>query len=378
MKELNWTEFRQTLHQTPELALQEKETGNFIKSYFKSFGFDELVEGIAETGFAYVFYGQEMGPTTLIRCELDALPIVEQSDVDYRSQYDGIAHLCGHDGHMSIVSALGEFMSQHKPIKGKVILLFQPAEETGLGAVAVSQDPKFLALAPDYVFALHNYPGLRLGEVAVKSGPFNCASKGIIIHLRGKPTHAAHPEDGISPALAMAELLQGLGKLPTKTDEKTWVTIIHARLGEIAFGTAPGDAVVMATLRSETNEGMYFLQDTATYFAREVAERYGLQWAIDYQDAFQASINSPEGFQQVKDACQSLDIPCHELEQPMRWSEDFGQFTNVAENGAMFVLGSGEECPQLHNEHYDFPDSLIPVGRDIFAQLVRQINGLDE
>ncbi len=376
MSQIHWAEFRRTLHQYPELSNQEHQTALRILEQFEHFSPDEIVSGLGGQGVAFVFNGEEAGPTTLIRCELDALPIQECNDFSYCSAHPGISHKCGHDGHMAIVTALGEMLAEHKPQSGRVILAFQPAEETGEGAINMVNDPAFLPFKPDFAFALHNYPGLELGHVAVKSGPFNCASRGIIIRLKGKTSHAAHPENGVSPALGMCRIIESLDELPQTLTQTSWVTIIHASLGEIAFGTAPGDAVVMATLRCETNEAMESLVQAAKDLAQQTAEHYGLQWSVEWQDVFQASVNSELGAELVTKACEATGTPCHILDEPMRWSEDFGQFTAVAKEGAMFVLGSGRKSPQLHNPDYDFPDELIPVGKAVFIHLIEQVNGI--
>ncbi|MFQ3187633.1 amidohydrolase [Marinomonas primoryensis] len=374
---------RKTLHQNPELSNQEEATAARILNEFLAFSPDDVVTGLGGTGLAFVFNGADTGPTTLIRSELDALPIEETNTFAHRSQVKGVSHKCGHDGHMSIVTALGAELAKSRPQKGRVVLCFQPAEETGMGATQVVNDVRFAALKPDYAFALHNYPGLELGKVAVRAGTFNCASRGMIIHLKGKTSHAAHPENGVSPANAMCQIIQELNTLPAKLtqqgiERRQWVTVIHAKLGDVAFGTAPGDAVVMATLRSETNEGMQTLIEHAEAFSQTLAAQERLSIRFEYDDVFQASVNSQIGCDLVVSACEITQTPCLLLDEPMRWSEDFGQFTATAKEGAMFALGAGQTSPQLHNPDYDFPDSLIPTGRDIFLDIIRQLNGFQE
>ncbi|MDN3683715.1 M20/M25/M40 family metallo-hydrolase [Vibrio sinaloensis] len=273
------------------MSHQEQQTAQRIQTLFSDFNPDEVHKNLGGYGLAFVFNGSQPGPTTLIRSELDALPIQEINDFAHRSITDGVSHKCGHDGHMAIVSALGAELSERKPVKGRVILCFQPAEETGAGAVDMVNDSRFAPLIPDYAFALHNYPGLQRGKVAVKSGTFNCASRGIVIQLKGKTSHAAHPEDGVSPALAMCKVIESLSQLPQAVKaqgikDRCWVTVVHAKLGEVAFGTAPGEAVVMATLRSETNQGMQTLVELAERWANTHTQQAGLQVAIHYDDVF--------------------------------------------------------------------------------------------
>ncbi|HET8866389.1 MAG TPA: M20/M25/M40 family metallo-hydrolase, partial [Gracilimonas sp.] len=150
---------RRTLHRYPELSKQEFETSKRISEFMQQFNPDEEIP-VAGTGKMFVFESTEPGETIVFRCELDALPIQERSpNLAYRSSIDGVAHLCGHDGHMAIIAYLGKLISENRPKKGKAVLLFQPAEETDLGAKDVVESPEFHALSPDYMFALHNIPG---------------------------------------------------------------------------------------------------------------------------------------------------------------------------------------------------------------------------
>lgn len=365
---------RQHLHQHPELSQQEFKTAEHIVSVYAEFGVAPGAAGLGGTGLAFVFDSGKTGPTTLIRCELDALPIQETNDLPYQSRVDGVSHKCGHDGHMAIVTALGAELANNPPLTGRVICHYQPAEETGEGAAQVLADPAFEILKPDYAFALHNFPSLPLGEVYCKSGPFNCASCGIEIFFEGKTSHAAHPENGLSPAKAMCRMIEALDQLAEPYAAK-WVTVIHALLGEIAFGTSPGSAEVRATLRSHDNKSMDALKKQAEIRAQELAKAQGLSVTVAWKDDFSASINTEEGYQRVMHACQTAGVTAHTLSEGFRWSEDFGKFTEQAQ-GAMFALGSGEHSPQLHNPDYDFPDGLISIGVSVFRELILDINGL--
>lgn len=370
-------DIRQELHRHPELSGQESATADRVHRLLTACEPDQVISGLGGTGLLAVFNGVQPGPTTLVRCELDALPIHEHGDRAHRSVNEGCSHACGHDGHMSIVVGLGQALAAQRPRSGRVVLLFQPAEEDGQGARRVFNDPQFAPYKPDFAFALHNVPGLPLGEVFTRPGPFNCASRGLIVRLSGKTSHAAHPEDGLSPAAALADLMQKLPRLPDAFEEAAWVTLVHARLGEKSFGTAPGEAVLMATLRSETNEVMASLAEQACALARKAAEAAGLAVTFDWEDDFLASVNGEAGFRHVADACAEAGVPFHRMPEGFRWSEDFGVFTLNAE-GAMFGLGAGNIHPQLHNPDYDFPDALIPVGLTVFRTIIKKINGLTE
>ena len=366
---------RQDLHRHPELSGEEFATAERIRYFMAPFQPDAIIENIGGYGLVFVFEGSQPGPTVLFRCELDALPIKEVNTFNYRSVVSGASHKCGHDGHMTIICALGVLLAGKRPEKGRVLLAFQGAEETGQGAVAMVEDPLFQPLKPDYAFALHNLPGHALGRVLVKCGPFTCASRGMIVTLQGKTSHAAHPEDGTSPMQAMCEIMTGLTRFsrPHETGERFQLaTVVHARLGEPAFGTSPGHGQVMATLRTETNKAMARLIQDVTALSEKIAESHGLGIQIQWQDIFNAGENHGEATDLILKCARSLGMEVLLMERPHRWSEDFGEFSARCK-GAMLALGSGEHCPQLHNPDYDFPDDLILRGTGLFHAIVEEL-----
>jgi amidohydrolase len=366
---------RQSLHRHPDIADGEQATAESVQAFLNSTRPDDILTGIGGAGLAVVYNGSGDGPTVLLRAELDALPIEESIELPYRSATPGISHKCGHDGHMAILAGICGLLHQRPPQRGRVILLFQPAEETGRGARRVLADPKFRALSPDFAFALHNLPGKELGKVYLKSGTMTCASVGLAVALQGRSAHASQPEQGLSPAGAMCDLVQGLPALARDTDLEnvfSLVTVVHARLGDEAFGTAPGHAKILATLRSESDAGLKLLKTAAAEKVTGRAKRAGLETRLEWMDDFAAGVNHEEAVQQVARAAAAAGQPLEWLSRPFRWSEDFGQFT-ARVPGALFVLGAGETVPPLHSPDYDFPDDLIEPGVAIFRQLIDQL-----
>ena len=367
--------FRHTLHQFPETANQEHKTAQRVKEFLTNYPPDEIIENLGGTGIAAIYNGAEQGKTLMFRCELDALPIVEDNTIPYASQNKGNGHLCGHDGHMAIISGLGQLLHQNRPKKGRVILLYQPAEETGQGAPQILADEKFDAIRPDYIFALHNIPGAPIGQVLVRDNVFASASKGMIVRLKGKPSHASHPEGGINPSLAASQIIQAMLALPamyTPFGQAALVTAIHTRIGLPAFGTSPGEGEVMFTLRSHRNEDMGQLTTRATQIATDIAKAHQLQPTIELVEEFDGVENDAECVQLIREAAKELGLQVKEREHPFSWSEDYGIFTSALK-GAMFGLGSGENQPQLHNEDYDFPDKIIPQGVAMFYALITRL-----
>ncbi len=374
-------EIRHYLHQYPELSGQETETADYIAEQLQSLAPDQLIRGLGGMGVAAIFDSGEAGKTLLFRCELDALPIQSIHDKPYRSTRTGIAHQCGHDGHMAIILGLAQAIANARPKRGRVVILFQPAEETGEGARAVVNDPQFSQIAPDESFALHNLPQQPLGEVIIRAGTFNCASRGLLIRLKGHTAHAAYPETGISPQLALAELLQAFSELPNQLKQEhgdeneqglIMVTVVHCDMGEATFGTSPADACLMVTLRTETDAAMQLLADASVALVSATATKYHLQSRVEWSDIFDASVNDEDCVQQVIDAAEKHGHHVRVIEKPFRWSEDFGAISAVS-RGAMFAFGAGEDCPQIHNPDYVFADELITQGRNIFFEIYRQL-----
>ena len=244
--------FRHALHKNPELSGKEVATAAIILQKIKELGANKIVANLGGHGIAAIFDSGVPGPCVLFRAELDALPIVETSGVPWASNVHGVAHLCGHDGHMTMLLALGKLLSRKKPKKGRVVLMFQPAEEDGSGARAVLADPKFATLAPDWAFAIHNEPGLPFGYVGIKEGVINCASRGLAIRLSGRTSHAAEPELANSPITILPEVLKtldALGRGGPVGDGFRLSTITHVEVGEKTFGITPGEATIYVTIR---------------------------------------------------------------------------------------------------------------------------------
>ena len=371
------TEFRRALHQKPEVSGEEVETARTIVSALRPLSPSRILTGLGGHGVAALFDSGKPGPTVLFRAELDGLPIEELSDAPWRSQIPGKGHLCGHDGHMTMLFALGRLLSRKPVASGRVVLMFQPAEEDGSGARAVVADPAFAEIAPDWAFAIHNEPGRAFGYVSTRAGLINCASRGLAIKLSGKTAHAANPEDGLSPARTVSDLIPALSALGTGgalDDTFRLATVTHARIGEATFGIAPGDAIVHVTLRTARDEAMEDMATEARSLAEGLAQRDGLAVSFEVKDDFAASINDAEATAVAVAAMDTVGVTNGDDGLPMRASEDFGVFGWGAK-AAMLCLGPGEDHAALHNPDYDFPDDLIPLGAAIFDRIARDLLG---
>lgn len=370
------TLWRRALHRVPELSRAEVETAAAFVAQVAPTAPDDVVTGLGGHGVAVVYRGAAPGPTVMIRSELDALPIVETGRAAWVSQRPGVAHLCGHEGHLTILAGVARMLGRARPARGRVVLMAQPAEEDGSGAAAVLADPRFAPLTPDWAFALHNMPGVPLNACWLAPGPMNCASVGLKIALSGRTAHAAEPHAAISPAMAIARLIPGLialGPGGNLTPDFRLVTVTHARMGEPAFGITPGAGEIWATLRALTDAGLAGLIARAEALARAEAQG-GLTVTLSRHDHFAACTNDAEATDHLAAAIRGVGLPLSSGVLPMRASEDFGRFGGVA-RAAMFCLGAGEDHPRLHHPDYDFPDALIAPGVAVFDRVIRDILG---
>jgi len=373
-------ELRRQLHRRAELSNHEVATAALVAQVLQRSRPARVIAGLGGHGLAAVFAGREPGPRVLLRCELDALPIAEAADLPHGSADAEVSHRCGHDGHMALMLGLAARLGEDGVQRGEVVLLFQPAEETGEGARRVLDDARFGDLVPHMAFALHNLPGHPLGRVIVRSGPFASASRGLVVKLRGEPAHASEPNLGRSPTTALARLVSGVEALPQRCSalgEAVQATVVHARLGRAArFGTSPGGAVVMATLRAHRQGGLERVWEEAARLARGLAHADGLDVEVTAAEDFPATVNHPAAAALVAASAEDTGLDIDEPNAPFPWSEDFGHFT-ARFPGALFGLGAGEDSPHLHSDCYDFPDGLLSPGLALLRTLVGRAQNAD-
>ncbi len=366
---------RHHLHRNPEISNREFNTSAFIENYFSSLNPSKTVN-LGKTGLAFIFDSGTEGEVTVIRAELDALPIEEKSGMPHSSEVYGISHACGHDGHMAILAGLGKMISEYPPQKGKIVLLFQPAEEVEQGARDVVENPLFKEIKPTRVFALHNIPGVPKNHILLRKGSFAAASMGVTAKLYGKTSHAAEPENGISPVNAIAEIIKQLQHLKDSKElfkDLILLTVIHVLVGEISFGTSPGYAEIRITLRAYENEDIELLYKETEKIIKTIATSEKLSSEVSISELFPATVNSDDCVSITEEAAKKLGLQYSFNDEPYKWSEDFGYYSEVY-NCGFFGLGAGENQPALHNPEYDFPDDIIESGIQIFYNICKIIN----
>lgn len=354
-------ELRHQLHQAPERSGLEEQTARRIQEELGKTRPDRIVNGIGGHGLFAVYESGRPGPTLLFRSELDALPIPEEGTPSYQSRNEGFSHACGHDGHMTVLIGLARKLGRNRPSVGKILILFQPAEETGEGALKMISDPALKSFNIDRCYAWHNLPGYDLGVVYLREGVFSAASVGLKCTLKGVSSHAAYPEQGKSPSPAVSRLsgyVTGLSRPDRSHSDFSLATVTYIRMGETAFGITPGLAEVGITLRAAHDSRLEAMKEEICQVLKESAEAYGLNHFVQEVEPFPAVFNAEKPVAVVREATSELGMDIRELKEPFPWSEDMGHFRQLSDS-ILFGVGAGQSCPHLHSPEYDFPDSLI-------------------
>ncbi len=374
VSELLWNQLstlRRTLHSTGELSGQEARTAHIVAEFLGAHHPDQLLTQVGGFGVVAAFEGRAPGPTILLRCELDALPRDHADDAADGAM--GAVHRCGHDGHMSIVAGMAPLLAARRPARGRVLLVFQPAEETGEGAAAMLADPRLRAMPFDHAIALHNMPGYPLGTVIHRSGVMACASVGLELLLTGRSSHAAEPHKALCPARALSRLLVDMPTLASRAPhERTMATVTHAQMGDLTFGVTPGYARMCITLRAESSEGLCALEADAERLALDCASCNDLVAEIRWHDRFPATENAASLQAVLAGVAAAAGVPYAPLDAPLPWSDDFGHFA-AASPSLYFGLGIGESAAGLHQPQYSFPDEVMSTGVRLLSSLVERL-----
>ena len=369
MQEDTFYQIRRELHQHPELSGHEARTARFVEDKLQAFHPTKVIRHVGGHGLLVEYFFSEDGPTVLFRADMDAVAVQEPDDIPHHSQTPGVAHKCGHDGHTTILLRFARMLSERPLPKGRVLLLFQPAEENGSGSKAVLDTKVLDYYKIDKAFALHNIPGYPASAVLCKEDSFTCAVVSVSITLTGKTSHAAEPQKGISPIPATLNIVDELlrwNNTDIQSDDYFLSTIVEIHVGEEAYGVSAGNSVIRATLRAKTDKLLHqHAQQLKELVATECKRTPDLQHEMEWLEPFSANENDPQSVGMIKNAALRNNLPYIELQTPFSWGEDFGLFTQQYK-GAIFGLGSGENCAPLHSPQYDFPDEVIETGATLF------------
>lgn len=368
-------EIRHRLHQIAEPSNEEILTSAYIRQQLEQFQPTRIISFpkghhlLAE----YDFGGS--GKTVLLRADMDAVRVHETLNLPYKSENEGVSHKCGHDGHSTIMLRVAEMLHQQPLTKGKLLLLFQGAEETGEGAKQILDSGILDAYSIDCAYALHNIPAEPSGTIICKPGSFTCSVISCDIVLMGKTAHAAEPWNAVSPFAAaqrLTDFVLSLNQRDVHRDDFCVATLIEFRVGSQAYGVAAGDGVLRFTIRTREDAHLQQIISEIESQAKAAAAAENLQCEIRWIEYFAASNNAENAVKAIKECADQLHLTYQEKPIPFFWGEDFGLFTQHYP-GALFGLGSGTAQPPLHHPDFDFPDGIVEAGAGMFYALARGV-----
>jgi hippurate hydrolase len=378
---------RRDIHAHPELKFEENRTAEIVSSALRGFGIDEIHTGLGKTGVVGILRGRPGSKMLGLRADMDALPMTELNAFEHKSQYAGKMHACGHDGHTATLLAAAKIMSADRDFAGSVAFIFQPAEEGGGGARAMIVDGLFERFPCDAVFAIHNWPGLRVGEFGLNPGAMMASSNEFEITVCGKGAHAAMPHLGVDPVLIASHLIQAFQSLvsrETKPIDATVVSVTQINAGE-ATNVIPDTCVMKGTVRTFSAQALDTIEQGMARICKQ------LPLAFNAHADFSFLRNYPPTINHAKEAMLAADVAAEIVGEsmvqrhvePTMGAEDFAYMLQE-KPGAYIFLGNGDTSGPhrsaghglgpctLHNPSYDFNDDLIPIGATFWQLLAKR------
>lgn len=375
------TDIRRTLHAQPEIGFEEHFTAELVARELARSGVDEIHRGIGKTGVVGVIRGRstQSERTIGLRADMDALPMAEDSGQPWCSQRPGMMHACGHDGHTTMLLGAARHLARSRDFDGTVHLIFQPGEEGFAGARAMIQDGLFEHFPCDAVYALHNWPALAPGQIAVRPGPMMAASDRITIRIHGHGGHGAHPYMTIDPVLVAGHLITAIQSIVSrnvKAVDSAVISLCAMQAGDLrAMSVIPHEATLVGTVRTFKPEVQQAIETRLRTLIESVAAGFGARAELDYQRGYPATVNSDAESLFAANVARELvgDAQVITDLEPSMGSEDFA-FMLLERPGAYFRLGQGGAAAGrfLHNARYDFNDEVLPLGAALFARLAER------
>ena len=372
-KYMSW---RKQLHSIPELAYKENETSNFIAEKLESFGIP-IVRGLGKTGLVGTIRSGNSDRSIGLRADMDALPINELNTFAHRSKHTGVMHACGHDGHSATLLAAAEYLSKNRNFDGIVHFIFQPAEEGEAGAKAMIDDGLFEDFPMESVYAIHNWPGLPIGEIAMRSGPIMAAMDVFEIKIIGKGGHAALPHLVIDPIPVGSQVVLALQNIVSRNLSPTdtaVVSVTQFHAGD-AWAVVPKEIILKGTVRSFTPNVQKLIEQRMKEITSGICTASNCDFNWWYEKRFPPTVNSSAETELAAKAARSVcgNESVNSNVEMVTGSEDFGYMLQEKPGCYAFLgNGPGEGGCMLHSAHYDFNDEIIPVGASYFVQLVTE------
>ena len=376
-------ETRHDLHTHPELGYKETRTSGVVKARLAELGVEfkgGLAGGTGVLGWIPATTNPESARTVALRADMDALPILENTGLPYKSVTDGVMHACGHDGHTTILMTTAGVLQRLPERPNNVLLVFQPAEEGGAGGQKLCQEGalkgSIIGKPADIIFGLHGFPGAEVGHVTTRNGPLLAAASQFNIHIRGKGSHAAYPHRGIDPIVVAAHIITALQTIASRSVNPldSIVITIGQVIAGVAHNVIPDTAMLRGTLRTLVNETNDLGIQRIGEVAQNVATALGATAEVEWTGAYPVTFNNPEATDEFRAVARRVigEPQVHEELHPSMGGEDFS-FYGLEIPASFFFLGirpaDRDTYPNLHSPEFDFNDAAIPTGVELMCEL---------
>lgn len=368
------TAWRRHLHTIPELMFACHQTAAFVVDRLRDFGITDIHTGIATTGVVAIIEGRGDGPTIGLRADMDALPMHEETGLPYASLHDGKMHACGHDGHTTMLLGAARYLAETRNFKGRVALIFQPAEEAGGGGDIMVKEGILDRFDITEVYALHNAPGTPVGQFYTTPGPIMAAQDTFHIHVTGKGGHAAMPHDTVDPivaAVAIASAIQTISSRNNYYDDALVISVTQIHSGT-ADNIVPEKAYLNGTVRTFDRKVQGMVMARLDAIVAGQAAAYGVEAYVDYEVGYPATLNDAGRAAFAADVAREIagDAGVVDDALPEMGAEDFAYLLEKRP-GAYLFIGNGDTAG-LHHPAYDFDDATAAAGASFFARLVER------
>jgi amidohydrolase len=372
------TAWRRHLHAHPELSFDCHETAAFVAARLHEFGVDEIHAGIAKSGLVAIINGQGEGPTIALRSDMDALPIEEETGTLYASENPGKMHACGHDGHMAMLLGAAKYLAETRNFKGRVALVFQPAEENGGGAGVMVEEGIMERFGISQIYGIHNTPGQEFGTFATTPGPIMAAADTFEVHVQGRGGHGAMPHETADPVVAAVAIVQAFQTISSRNhyaqdDLVISVTQIHTGSAD---NIIPDTAFLGGTVRTFDTAVQKMVMGRMAALCDGLGAAYGVEAVLKYEKGYPPTVNDAAKTEFAATVAREIagDSAVNTDSPREMGAEDFSYFLE-ARPGAFLFLGTGPGAG-LHHPAFDFNDAAAPVGASFFARLVERAQPL--
>lgn len=369
------TEWRRTLHEHPETAFEEVKTSAFVAEKLESFGI-KVERGLAGTGVVGIIEGKNPGSRAIgLRADMDALDIYEQTNKPYASKIPGKMHACGHDGHTTMLLGAAKYLAETRDFTGTAYMIFQPAEENEGGGRVMVEEGLFDKYEMEQVYGMHNWPGVPVGKIGMRSGPIMASYDIFEIKVTGKGSHGAMPHEGIDPVLIAAHIITNLQTIASRNVDPLESVVVSTTQvhGGDAYNVVPQEVELKGTVRSFKPDVQDMAEAHIKRIAKSVAAAHGGEAEVHYERRYPPTVNEPDATIQAEKIANGL-VGAENVDTevtPVMGSEDFA-FMLQEKPGSYIWLGAGEDSANLHSPHFDFNDEILPIGASYWARLVEE------